>query len=62
MTWLRLLMSFCKFSGVSAARIFPSYMITTRWQVTSASGKMCVEIKTVCLPPRLLINARTERI
>ena len=52
MTWLWLLMSFCKFSGVSAARILPSNMITTRLQVSSASGRMWVESRTVWVPPK----------
>ena len=37
-------------------------MITTRWQVISASGRMWVEISTVCVPPSPLMSWRTERI
>ena len=62
MIWLLPCISFCKFSGVSAARIFPSYMISIRLHIISASGRMCVEIRTVCFAARLLINCRTERI
>ena len=62
MTWPRLAMSICKFSGVSDARIRPPSMIIIRLQVISASGRMCVEISTVCEPARLLMSCRTARI
>ena len=44
MIWLLPAMNRCKLSGVSAARILPSYMISIRLHVISASGRMCVEI------------------
>ncbi len=47
---------FCKFSGESAARMRPSRMIRTRLQVISTSGRMWLEIKTVCRRPNSLIK------
>ena len=56
MTWLPPAIRRCKFSGVSDASTRPSNMISTRPHIISTSGKMCVEINTVCLPARLLIK------
>jgi len=50
-----------KVPGVPAARILPPYMITIQLQVVSASGRMCVEMSTVCVPARPLINCLTSQ-